>query len=273
MWFSFNVNAYQQDYPPWPELAQSKKSVASMQCQTDALVFASLSDNSETRQKLQAALEQLGDDPEHQAEILAAGQREAALKMFAENEAAKIDDFKPSVIQKYRPLHLPQRNFQQTIQSHVSEEKQEAIQRIKEHVIQRDSVARLREMLKNDGHGNIGARNTKQSDESAPHTAARKLPKRVFNSLRQPPRIITQSSESLISLAEKLRHLDVTTTDWASADGSSHFAEDSAITLLHQRLKQLHSTEQYETDHAATMTQTYSLSHSLHNRQRNGGGL
>ena len=269
------MNAYQQYYPPWPELAQTKKSVASMQCQTDTLVFASLCDNSETRQKLQAALEQLGDDSEYQAEIIAAEQREAALKLFAENEAAKIDDLKPSVIQKYRPLHLPQRNFQHTLQSNMSEEKQEAIQRIKEHVIQRDSVARLREMLKSDGHGSNGIRNMKQSDESVAHTGARKLPKRVFNSLRQPPRITTQSSESLISLAEKLRHLDVTTADWVSADGSSHFAEDSAITLLHQKLKQLHSTERDENGHAATMgtTQTYSLSHSLQNRQRNGGGL
>ncbi len=265
------MNAYQQQHPHWPVLTQTKLSVSSVQCQTDSLIFASLTDNSETRQKLQAALEQLGDNTEDEAETIAAEQRETALKMFAEQEAAKADG-KQATTQISRPLHLPRGNFDRTQKSNVSKEQREAIQKIKEHVVQRDSVARLREMLNHSRDEATGAHTGKQFEEMA-HASSKKLPKRVFNSLREPPRILAETSESLISLAAKLRHLDVTTEERGYEDDSLYLAQDVVRTSLHQRLAQLPVPATTEHDHAAAIGTTYSLSYSLQSRQRNSGGM
>lgn len=222
---------------------------------------------------MQDALEQLGDDTEYKAEIIAAEQREVALKMFAEQEAAKLDKSGPGQMQNSRPLHLPHSSFDRIIKSYVSEEQKEAMQKVREHVLQRDSVVRLREMLNSGQNEGDVPRSDKQTDHSIAHTSARKLPKRVFKSLREPPKILTQTSESLISLAEKLRHLDVATAGWESAENSSHFAEDSVRTLMHQKLEQLSLPVYADNGHAEGIGTTYSLSHSLHSRQRNATGL
>jgi hypothetical protein len=254
-------------------MAKSKQSVSTMQCQTDPLILASLSDHLESRLKLQDALEQLGDDTEYKAEIIAAEQRDIALKMLAEQEAAKLDKSKPGQMQNSRPLHLPHSSFDRIIKSQVSEEQQEAMQKVREHVLQRDSVVRLRDMLNRCQNLSEVPRADKQSDHKIAHTSARKLPKRMFGSLREPPQILTQTSESLISLAEKLRHLDVTTAGWESAENLPHFAEDSVKTLLHQKLEQLILPVHADNGHADGMGTTYSLSQSLQSRQRNTGDL
>jgi hypothetical protein len=270
MIFRFNVNAYQQEYPPFPQLTQAKKQVSHMQCQTDILTMAALSDNWETRQKLQNALENLGDCTENQAEQIAAEERESALKLFAEKEATRLENLQPELIKQSRPLHLPHSKFDHDLQSNASgHQSQETLQKIKEHVIQRDSVTRLRDML-NQSHSDAGGWNTGQPNEGAVPASARKLPKRVFDSLREPPKIIAQPSESLISLAEKLRYLDVASAGWEEGDSR---AVSSTSKTLHQKLKQLPAHSKQEKSQATVAGITYSLSYSLRNRQRNSGDL
>ena len=95
-------------------------------------------------------------------------------------------------------------------------------------------------------------------------------PKRVFDSLREPPKIIAQPSESLISLAEKLRYLDVASAGWEEGDSP---AVSSTSKTLHQKLKQLPAHTKQEKSQATVAGTTYSLSYSLRNRQRNSGDL
>ena len=279
------MNAYQQQYPPFPELIQTKKIVSHTQCQTDPLTFASLSDNTETRMKLHAALEELGDDTDFQsdmiaAETLAAEQRDIALKIFEENEAARLEGLKPAVIPQSRPLHLPHRNVHRAQQSSAVEDPAapapDMTQQIKDYVVQRDSVLRLREMLEK-SHRGYGTRQPQppgsQSYDSSALSSARKLPKRVFDAVREPPKIIPQKSESLISLAEKLRSLDVANTEWGSEYDSLYIENEPANSVLQQKLKQLPLSAHAGRLQASAIGTTYSLSYSLQNRQRNSGDL
>jgi hypothetical protein len=191
--------------------------------------------------------------------------------LFSEQEAAKADG-KQASKHTSRPLHLPRGNFDRAQKSNVSQEQREAIQKTKEHVVQRDSVARLREMLNHSRDEATGARTGKPFEEMA-HASSKKLPKRVFNSLREPPKILAETSESLISLAAKLRHLDVTTEEGGCDDDSMYLAQDVLRTSLHQRLAQLPFPVTTEHDHAAAIGTTYSLSYSLQSRQRSSGGM
>jgi hypothetical protein len=262
------VNAYQQQYPPFPELAQMKKNVSNMQSQTDSLIIAAQSDNWETRQKLQTALEQLGDCTENQAELIAAEERETALKAFAEQEAAKLESLRPVLIKEWRPLHLPLSCVHHEPTSNESANRE--LQKIKEHVVQRDSVTRLRNML-NENQREASVRH--EQTESSIHLNSRKLPRRVFDTLREPPKIIPQASESLISLAEKLRYLDFANAGWTTEQAAFDFAEKSSDKSLHQKLKQLPAAALHEQRQSATTGTTYSLSYSLQSWQRNGGDL
>lgn len=267
------MNAYQQQYPPFPELAQAKKSVSHMQCQTDSLTMAALSDNLETRIKLRMALEQLGDCTDNQAEMIAAEERETALKMLADQEATKSEISKPASIKQWRPLHLPIGNVRDEAKSKAAErQSHEALLQVKEHVVQRDSVTRLRSML-NHSHCEAGGWPNESTDESLAQTSARKLPKRVFGSLREPPKIIPQAPDSLISLAEKLRYLDVAGAGWASENAFLDSTDESTRMSLHQKLKQLPTAATVEKQQAAEIGTAYSLSYTLQSWQRYGGGL
>ncbi len=276
------MNAYQQQYPPFPELKQSKKIALHTQCQTDPLTFASLSDNKETRLKLHAALEELGNDSDFEsetiaAEKLAAEQRDSALQIFAEKEAARLESLKPRLITHSRPLHLPQRNVHLAQQSNtVDNASRDMTRTIMDHVVQRDSVARLREMLKQ-SHNEYGTPQlqlqSSRSNDSSIQSSTRKLPKRVFDAVREPPKIIPQNSKSVISLADKIRNLDVTKTEWGSEYGSLYIENETASSVLHQKLKQLPSAAQAGGQPAVVMGATYSLRYSLQSRQSNSGNL
>jgi hypothetical protein len=262
------VNAYQQQYPPFPEMAKTKKSVSHMQCQTDSSIMAALSDNWETRQKLQMALEHLGDCTDHQAEVIAAEERETALKIFSEQEVLRLESLKPAAIKQWRPLHLPPSHVDHEPKSNKpGHQSREALQKLKEHIVQRDSVTRLRNML-NLSHNEASGWNDKKPPETLAHTSTRKLPKRVFDSLREPPKLIPQ--ESLISLAEKLRFLDVAS---ASEKDFLDFPEESTGESLHQKLKQLPAVVKNEKQQVTATGTTYSLSHSLQSWERNGSNL
>jgi hypothetical protein len=276
------VNAYQQQYPPFPELKQSKKTALHTQCQTDPLTFASLSDNKETRMKLHAALEELGNDSDFEAEtsaaeILAAEQRDSALKKFAEKEAARLESLKPRLITHSRPLHLPHRNLHQAQQFNtVDNASRDMTRTIMDHVVQRDSVARLREMLKQT-HNEYGTpqpqmKNSRTNGSSIQSTT-RKLPKRVFDAVREPPQLTLQNSKSVMSLADKIRNLDVTKTEWGSEHGSLYIENETASSVLHQKLKQLPSVAQAGGQPAVVIGATYSLRYSLQSRQSKSGNL
>jgi hypothetical protein len=280
--YRFNVNAYQQQYPPFPELIQTKKAASHTQCQTDPLTFASLSDNTETRMKLHAALEELGDDTDFEsemnaAEMLAAEQRNIALKKFEEKESARLEGLKPALLPQSRPLHLPHRHVHREQQSNLVENPApDTTQNIKDYVVQRDSVLRLREMLEK-SHRGYGLPQLQplgsQSNDSSALSSARKLPKRVYDAVREPPKIIPQKSESLISLAEKLRSLDVSKTEWGSEYASLYFENEPASSVLQQKLEQLPLSAHTGRLQASAIGTTYSLSYSLQSRQRNSGDL
>ncbi len=276
------MNAYQQQYPPFPELIQTKKAASHTQCQTDPLTFASLSDNTETRMKLQAALEELGDGTGFEsetiaAEILAAEQRNIALKIFEEKESARLEGLKPALLPQSRPLHLPHKHVHREQRSNVVEDPApDTMQNIKDYVVQRDSVFRLREMLEK-SHRGYGTPQPQppgsQSNDSSALSSARKLPKRVYDAVREPPKIIPHKSESLISLAEKLRRLDVSKTEWGSEYDSLYIENEPASSVLQQKLKQLPLSAHAGRLQASAIGTTYSLSYSLQGRQRNTGDL
>jgi hypothetical protein len=249
-------------------MSQVKKAVTNMQSQTDPLELASLSENCETRHKLQAALEVLGDDADKLAEIIASEQREVALKIFSENQAEKTDGLQPNPAKQFKPLHLPHNNLDCVqLSPDIEVRPPELSKQIKDHVVLRDSVVRLREML-SQGHVDKMA----ASKENSTYRIAKSLPKRVYDPLREPPKLILQPSESLISLAEKLQYLDGIDATWTSADTASYFSEESSSTPLHQKLRQLPAVSpnlQTEKHPAVTMDVTYSLSHTLQNLQRN----
>jgi len=272
--FRFNVNAYQQKYPMFPELMHVEKSTSNFQCQTDAMLLAALADSWESRNKLQQALENIAEYKDDRAEMIAMEQRESVLKMIAEDEAAKEEKQKTdlkleSAKHSSRPLHLPHSNFDRAEQFKIDdqsrEEEEKSVQKIKEYVVQRDSVARLRHMLHQEhSESRDNGRSTEGSAmEGGALVSARKLPRRIFDCPREPPKILPLPTDSLITLAERLRHLDVNSAGSELA-GMSLFEDDSvfANASLHYKLKQLPVSVQPQKSQAAAIGTTT----SLHNR-------
>jgi hypothetical protein len=95
----------------------------------------------------------------------------------------------------------------------------------------------------------------------------------VYDAVREPPKIIPQKSESLISLAEKLRSLDVSKTEWGSEYASLYFENEPASSVPQQKLEQLPLSAHTGRLQTSAIGTTYSLSYSLQNRQRNSGDL
>jgi hypothetical protein len=269
----FSVNAYQQTYPAFPELIEEEKSTSNFQCQTDSMMLAAVGGNFESRNKLQKALESIAESEVDRAEIIAMEQREMVLKMLAEDEAAneakQKEEPKPESPKHSRPLHLPRSNFDMAEKSKIDDQStkdyQETIQNLRDLVEQRDSVARLYNMLHQERSEVVEPKDSGRSKEAGASASTRKLPKRIYDCPREPPKILPPPSDSLISLAERLRHLDVNSAGSELA-GVSLFEHDSEFvsTSLHHKLKQLPVSEQPRNSQTAAIGSIT----SLHNRLR-----